>query len=109
MFEFKCQIIKKNWVKIQKYGQKSRPAGRGLFIKGAGNSQRSAVSFTGKCRLVRSEQQVNDANTQIRFKYKYKYTKYTRKDKKYTNTKIQTHTNTNFAIGTLSQIEGGGK
>ena len=53
----------------------------------------------------------NDANTQIRFKYEYKYTKYTRKDEKYTNTKkikIQTHTNTNFAIGTLSQIRGGG-
>ena len=31
----------------------------------------------------------------------------TQKDKKYTNTKIQTHTNTNFAIGTLSQIRGG--
>ena len=34
---------------------------------------------------------------------------YTQKDNKYTNTKIQTRTNTNFAIGTLSQIEGGGK
>ena len=44
----------------------------------------------------------NAKNTQICFKYKY-----TRKDKKYTNTKIQTHTNTNFAIGTLSQIRGG--
>ena len=46
----------------------------------------------------------NAGNTQIGLKYKHKYT---RKDKKYTNTKIQTHTNTNFAIGTLSQIRGG--
>ena len=50
----------------------------------------------------------NDANTQIRFKYEDKYTNNTQKDKKYTNTKIQTRTNTNFAIGTLSQIRGGG-
>ena len=46
----------------------------------------------------------NDANTQICFKYEYKYTKYTQKDKKYTNTKIQTHTNTNITVGSLSQI-----
>jgi len=50
----------------------------------------------------------NDANTPIPFKYEYKYTKYTQKDKKYTNKKIQTRTNKNFAIGTLSQIRGGG-
>ena len=58
--------------------------------------------------VVCSEQLVtgDDEKTQIRLKYKYNYTG---KDKKYTNTKIQTHTNTNFAIGTLSQIGGGGK
>ena len=38
---------------IQKYAQKYRLAGWGLFIKRAGNSQRSALSFAGKCRLVR--------------------------------------------------------
>ena len=41
----------------------------------------------------------NDGNTQIRLKYEYEYTKYTRKDKKYTNT--------NLTICTLSQIRGG--
>ena len=38
------------------------------------------------------------------FKYEYKYT---RKDKKNANTKIQSHTNTNFTIGSLSQIRRG--
>ena len=96
---------------IQKYAQKYRLAGWGLFIKRAGNSQRSALSFAGKCWLVRRGGEWaagNDENALIRFKYEYKYTKYTQKDKIYTNTKIQTRTNTNFAIGTLSQIRGGG-
>ena len=52
----------------------------------------------------------NDGNTQICFKYEYKYTKYTQKDKKYTNTKIQTlMMNTSFTIGSLSQIRRGKK
>ena len=98
--------------KIRKHARKYRSAGWSLFIKGAANSQRSAPAFTGKCRLVRrrgERQQVNAGNTQIRLKYEYKYTKYTRKDKKYTNTKIQTHTNTNFTVGSLSQIRRGEK
>ena len=97
--------IQKNGVKIRKHARKYRSAGWSLFIKGAANSQRSAPAFTGKCRLVRrrgERQQVNAGNTQIRLKYEYKYTKYTRKDKKYTNTKIQTHTNTNITVGSLS-------
>ena len=50
----------------------------------------------------------NDANTQICLKYKDNYTG---KEKKYTNTKMQAHTNTNItianSIGSLSQIRGG--
>ena len=34
--------------KIRKYAQKSHLAGWGLFMKGAANSQRSALSFAGK-------------------------------------------------------------
>ena len=48
----------------------------------------------------------NDANTQIHFKYKDNYTG---KEKKYTNTKMQAHKNTNITIGSLSQIRGGEK
>ena len=51
----------------------------------------------------------NDGNTQIRLKYEYKYTKYTQKDKKYTNTKIQTLIDTSFTNGSLSQIRRGKK
>ena len=82
--------IQKNGVKIRKNAQKYRSAGWSLFIKGAVNSQRTALSFAGKCRLVRRRGEraaENAGNTQIRLKYEYKYTKYTRKDKKYTNTK----------------------
>ena len=106
-----------SWQKYRKTGSKfantpgnTVAAGWSLFIKGAGESQRSSPAFTGKCRLVRRRGEraaENAGNTQIRLKYEYEYTKYTRKDKKYTNTKIQTRTNTNFAIGTLSQIRGG--
>ena len=101
--------IQKNGVKIRKNAQKYRSAGWSLFIKGAVNSQRTALSFAGKCRLVRRRGEraaENAGNTQIRLKYEYKYTKYTRKDKKYTNTKIQTHTNTNITVGSLSQVGG---
>ena len=106
-----------SWQKYRKTGSKfantpgnTVAAGWSLFIKGAGESQRSSPAFTGKCRLVRRRGEraaENAGNTQIRLKYEYEYTKYTRKDKKYTNTKIQTHTNTNFTVGSLSQIGGG--
>ena len=73
---------------IQKYAQKYRLAGWGLFIKRAGNSQRSALSFAGKCWEEESEQQAmmkmhlyasntntNTQNTHIKYK-KYINTKY---------------------------------
>ena len=101
-----------SWQKYRKTGSKfantpgnTVAAGWSLFIKGAGESQRSSPAFTGKCRLVRRRGEraaENAGNTQIRLKYEYEYTKYTRKDKKYTNTKIQTHTNTNLTVGSLS-------
>ena len=72
--------IQKYGVKIWKYAQKYRLAGWGLFIKGAGNSQRSALSFAGKCWLVRRGGEWaagNDENALICFKYEYKHTKYT--------------------------------
>ena len=104
--------IQKYGVKICKYARKYRSAGWSPFIKGAGEARRRSLSFAGKCRLVRRRGEraaENAANTQIRLKYEYKYTKYTQKDKKYTNTKIQTHTNTNFTVGSLSRIGGVGK
>ena len=55
------------------------------------------------------QQDENYENAQIRFKYQYKYIKYTQKYNKYTDTKIQTHTNTNITISSLSQIGGGKK
>ena len=45
--------IQKNGVKIRKNAQKYRSAGWSLFIKGAVESQRTAVSFTGKWTMVR--------------------------------------------------------
>ena len=114
------KIALHSWQKYRKTGSKfantpgnTVAAGWSLFIKGAGESQRSSPAFTGKCRLVRRRGEraaENAGNTQIRLKYEYEYTKYTQKDKKYTNTKIQTlMMNTSFTIGSLSQIRRGKK